>query len=322
MEEDAELQAKIAALSGQINQRKQNQRLHAHRPTTHSAYPYPSQSPRGVGRWSPYGRGGGAGYLTTHKNRTLVLGGAHNASTAILDTAEPTPRSDDSSFASTTMSQPAFVSTRGVGMNQLMTKTTYEREQRQKQEYKEQHATNRSKPPTELATTQKQHNIKTDISQPRELELDGIRYHLRNDGAKLIRIAGESSFGFPMRTILNQTDTLTDSKQTPKKVKIADVDFFRTKNGNLIRARDVKGSERYCFQAGPTASASNLHDPSTQTTKRVRKQQCEHFTKHGTLIYPNCSAVARLKRRRLVVPFARSKACKPHPCSVLIVYRR
>ena len=61
MSEQADLQARIAAIAGKINQHKQQQ----------YDQPPPPPHPIHVHRWSPYGRGG----RPLHKNRTLVVGG-------------------------------------------------------------------------------------------------------------------------------------------------------------------------------------------------------------------------------------------------------
>ncbi|PPJ59640.1 hypothetical protein CBER1_01166 [Cercospora berteroae] len=239
MSEDEVLQARIAALAGQINKHRQQpprQGLTQHSPFTHGA----AQFVRGAHRWSPYSPG--ARPLIPHpvKNRTLVLGGASNdpSSTRVNDV---TPRPIDPSVAASGH----FVTSQMGNRSQLMTKETYEREQRQRQEYKDKRAGNAA-----FFTPQQTRNAQQDIpSAPatRVLEFDGIQFELQPHGDKLVRLA----------------DPATADKQTPRKVTIADVDFLRTKSGNLIRAMPTQDNTR------PPAPAS--------------RKQCEKFTRHGTI---------------------------------------
>lgn len=122
-----------------------------------------------------------------------------------------------------------------------MNKNTYEREQKQISELKEQA---RAAKRQEVNRNESSKLIQQASNQgSREILVEGIRFQLRDDGSKLIRVA----------------DPTFASRETPKKVTIADIDFFRTKTGNLVRANAVKGLNR--------------------TVKQ--KPQCQHFTKHG-----------------------------------------
>ncbi|TKA71040.1 hypothetical protein B0A55_06325 [Friedmanniomyces simplex] len=236
MADNAELQAKIAAVTGKINQ-------HKHHPFFQSPPPprayhdiqQSTQSYRGDGRWSPYGRGGRAGFQTAHKNRSLVLSGTS------------TPPSDVRGSPAVATASPALVSSRGTN-NQLMTKDTYEREQKQMIEHKEQHCVAKRL----KRNTQDQHRIlshldSTGAAVSREIAIDGIRFHMAEDGSKLTRVH----------------DITTETVPTPKKTTVAGVDFYRTKHDNLIRASALKAPVR------PTPN----------------KSQCENFTKHGTCPY-------------------------------------
>ncbi|CAK1355028.1 Zinc finger CCCH domain-containing protein [Cercospora beticola] len=240
MSEDEVLQARIAALAGQINKHRQQpprQGLTQHSSSTHDA----AHFVRGAHRWSPYSPG--ARPLIPHpvKNRTLVLGGGSNnlSSTRVNDV---TPRPIEPSVAASGR----FVTSRMGNRSQLMTKETYEREQRQRQEYKDKRAGN-----TAFFAPQQTRNAQQDIpSTPatRVLEFDGIQFELQPHGDKLVRLA----------------DPATADGQTPRKVTIADVDFLRTKNGNLIRAMP--------------ATQDNTRPPAPASRK-----QCEKFTRHGTI---------------------------------------
>ncbi|KAI6950254.1 hypothetical protein KC321_g18391 [Hortaea werneckii] len=193
MSEQADLQARIAAIAGKINQHKQQQ-YNQPPPPPHSIH---------VHRWSPYSRGG----RPIHKNRTLVVGGQ----------------------------QEGFVAARGIN-NQLMTKEAYDREQAAKQESKEQHRANKRQKRNE----EEQNRILRYTEESHLLDVAGLRFRVAARGSKLVRVY----------------DGVTDSQETPKRAQVLQVNFFRTKHGNLARA-------------GALARASK-HLP-----------QCENFTRHG-----------------------------------------
>ncbi|KAK1069411.1 hypothetical protein LTR74_004977 [Friedmanniomyces endolithicus] len=253
MTDNAELQAKIAAVSGKIKQHKHHPFFQpappprAYHDPPHSAQPY-----RGDNRWSPYGRGGRGGIQTAHKNRTLVLSGPSKTSTPVRGPPAVATAS------------PALVSAR-ITNRQLMTKDTYEREQKQRIEHEGQHrVAKRLK-----RNTQDQHRIlshlnSTGAAMSREIAIDSIRFRLGQDGSKLTRVH----------------DIATDNVRTPKKTTIAGVDFYRTKHDNLIRASALKASARYW----PTPRLTNIERDSPWTSDRptINKPHCENFAKHGT----------------------------------------
>lgn len=229
MTEQTELQARIAAVAGRINQHKQQQFA-------------------ARGRWAPYDRGGGRltyGGRQMHKNKTLVVG----------------------------EQQAGFVASRGQN-HQLMTKDTYNREQKSKQEVNEQHrATKRQK-----RNAEEQIRILRYTEEDRELEISGLRFRLVSNGSKLTRIHGEPDGPAETNKWLNSADGANDSQETPKRAEVANVVFHRTKRGNLVRASALARyipcdhrvlSERY-------SSVTNCRTPK-------QAPQCEHFTRHGTL---------------------------------------
>lgn len=204
MTEQADLQAKIADLAGKINLHKQQQQ----------------QQYFGNARWYPYARGGRGAYTPTHKNRTLVL--------------------------NSTVAPPGNVLTAGGGIHQLMNKDTYDREQKHRLEYTElQHEAKRKR-----RNVEEQHRILHHFAAPqqvsRELVINGIRFTLTHDGSKLTRMAG-GLIARPCRWILTKltvSDAATASLETPKKTKVADVEFYRTKHGNLVRASALNTTAR------------------------------------------------------------------------------
>jgi hypothetical protein len=112
------------------------------------------------------------GYPHTHRNRTLVLNGA-GAEQAKPDTA------------------PAFVSSNGVN-KQLMTKDTYEREQKHKLEYKEQQrdAKRQKRSADEQSRILRHFDSSSTGQDDREMLINGICFALSSDGVKLSRIPG------------------------------------------------------------------------------------------------------------------------------------
>ncbi|KAM3419293.1 hypothetical protein BST61_g5230 [Cercospora zeina] len=246
MSEDEVLQAKIAALAGQINKRRQQPQRHdlnQHSHLTHAT----SHFVRGANRWSPYSLGSRAASPHPVKNRTLVLGGVSNdlAGTREYDA---TAHSINPSVAPSSR----FVTSLVGGRSQLMTKETYEREQRQRQEHEGQRAGN-----TTHSTLQQTRNVEQDTPSAqaaRVLEFNGIRFELQPHGDKLVRLG----------------DPATTDKQTPRKVTIADVDFLRTKNGNLIRAMSTTPN-------------------NTRPIARPSRKQCDKFTRSGSCPFgPSC----------------------------------
>ena len=197
-------------------------------------------------------------------------------------------------------------------MNQLMNKETYEREQKQKEHGR---AAKRQKINRDEQSRLIQH---TSNQGSREMVVDGLRFQLRTDGSKLLRISGKH--GGPDRyrgtSKLNAADARDTSKETPKKVKIADVDFFRTKHGNLVRANAVKDLNRYCLM---TQTYSNSHDSFSNFYRplhRKQKPQCEHFIKHGTYSSFQSAAVQPPPRRKRY----RTKVVGRSPRSLLIFH--
>ncbi|KAK3117921.1 hypothetical protein LTR53_000213 [Teratosphaeriaceae sp. CCFEE 6253] len=247
MADNAELQAKIAAISGKINQ----QRHQPYQPPPQPHHVRHQSASHGDARWSPYGRGGKTPVV--HKNRTLVLNGTS------------TPPSANPGSPSVGSDSPALVSTRSIN-NQLMTKDTYEREQKQKIE----HTSQRRAVKRQKRNTQDQHRILSHLESTgdgtsREMTVEGIRFLLAPDGSKLTRVPGEpwSHDRCTNAGALRETDTTTYDGATPKKATVVGVDFVRTKGGNLVRASALKAPIR------PTST----------------KPQCETFTKHGSYPY-------------------------------------
>jgi hypothetical protein len=263
MEDDAEILNRIARLKGQIEQKKQGTQTHQH--GQHRPHPTPY---RGASRWAPYGRGRGGGrggYTPPVKNLTLV----NNDSTpALLDMIQ-NGNDDDGAMNFATSNT-----------HQLMNQGTYEREKKQKEE--EHRVTKRQK----INRKERSHLITHATERgSREILIEGLRFQLRDDGSKLIRLPGECLRELRTEQLcLIITDPSTSAKETPKVIKVANVAFFRTKNGNLVRANAVKGLTRYLLRHNVSEHVSRTYVSNyTRTNLPSTKAQCENFTKHGTL---------------------------------------
>jgi hypothetical protein len=262
MEDDAEILNKIARLKGQIEQKKQGTQTHQHGQHRPHATPY-----RGASRWSPYGRGRGGGrggYAPPVKNLTLVN---NNSTPALLDTTQSGNDDDRAKNFATS------------NTHQLMNQGTYEREKKQKEEDR---ATKRQK----INRKERSHLITHATERgSREMLIEGLRFQLRDDGSKLIRLPGEYLRKIrPGQLCSTIADSTTSAKETPKVIKVANVAFFRTKNGNLVRANAIKSLTRYLLRHNASEHVSRTYISNyARTNLPSAKAQCENFTKHGTL---------------------------------------
>jgi hypothetical protein len=276
MDENARLQARIAALSGQIKQHKERPVSLAHYGHQNSTAYAASHSYREP-RWAPYsrgGRGGRAGHATTHKNRTLVLNASQGVASDVSSSDGFAGVSDSRAVAQETN----YVSTRSVGKNQLMAKSIYDRGLKQKQGQLDENqairkaALDAAVPVSRSEPTSTQHR--------HELTISGIRFRMADDGSKLFRVSGEPSPRFNAEMMLKGR-TPDGIQETPKTAKIADVLFIRTKRGNLVRASASKSNARYRHAQHRGDHAQRIVLTSRRMTTAPRKAQCEHFTKFG-----------------------------------------
>jgi hypothetical protein len=82
----------------------------------------------------------------------------------------------------------------------------------------------------------------------RELVIEGVRFTMKEDGSKLIRVTGERRTGhctIAQGGLLNDSEPSATSPRTPKKAVVAGVEFFRTKNGNLLRSAKINAASKY-----------------------------------------------------------------------------
>jgi hypothetical protein len=142
-------------------------------------------------------RGGRGGFQ--HTNRTLVLNATPTTASPASEPATP-----NNETTSTPNAVPeAFVATRRPGRNQLINRDTYDREQKQKQDHHDR---------TRVVKRQKiDRDEKSRLSQytsrqgHREVILEGIRFQLREDGTKLIRVSGKRDLANTVRQCSRHT---------------------------------------------------------------------------------------------------------------------
>jgi hypothetical protein len=277
MDENARLQARIAALSGQIKQHKERPASLAHY-GHHNSTAYAVSHSYREPRWSPYGRGGRggrAGYANTHKNRTLVLNGSPGVASEVSSSDGHAGVSDLRTGTQGTN----YVSTRSAGKNQLMAKNIYDRELKQKHGQLEENEAIRKAALD--AAVPVSHSEPTSAQHRHELMISGIRFRMADDGSKLFRVSGEPSLPFKTEMMLNSF-VLDGTQETPKTAKVADVLFIRTKRGNLIRASASKSNTRYRHMQLRGDHAQRIILTNNRIATAPRKAQCEHFTKFGT----------------------------------------
>lgn len=255
MSDQAELQARIAALQGRIQKHKQPP----------PSYRGGHHSHRGGARWTPFGRVGWHAAPPTFKNRKLVLAtGQQNGTT----TDEP---ANADAMPSPMPAKQGFVTSQAPGRKQLMTQDVFTREQKQMQQYQT--------PATPATPSTPKPTNPTRPTAPRTLEIDGLHFEVQAAGSKLIRIRGGWPASCEEEAGLKITDTATTNKETPKKVTVANVEFLRTKHGNLIRATKSTDNKRYRGKSG--LDRKDLDSPEHHR-RRATAPQCENFTRYGT----------------------------------------
>ncbi|KAL8993120.1 MAG: hypothetical protein Q9169_006587 [Polycauliona sp. 2 TL-2023] len=289
MSEDQELLARIGQLAGHIN-------LHKTQPssseTTAHEQPSPKFPPSSVSRghtaWKPprpapyqttQGQNRGA-YRPYSRNRSLVV----NNGTV----SRPSPSSSESPVSASTsespQTAPAYVTTTGRHkqyINAAVLSKVTEQRKRAIEETQQQKAQNRNQWERQrmhqyvMALDAEQNQSVAQESPSRrgtvhEINIDGLRFQVLKDGAKLVRIFGEGThgkvaqFGGPLRVIIDPIDT---SRPTPKRTNVQGVTFVRSKQGNLYRSGVVRASKK---------------------TDKAKKNTslCKSFTKTGTLDFP------------------------------------
>lgn len=210
MADDAAIQARIAALAGAINRHKQKQpeaESHHHHPQTHYPHTNHPYSPA-----PPY-RG------NQHFNNRW--------------SPFPAPRGRGrGGYGPSFQNRTLVNATTGAATPPTPTQRTTQQPQ---QDLQNRHENGRlAQHPSTLAS--------------RELVIEGVRFSMKEDGSKLVRVTGEPWNRhdiFIGAYSLNYSETSATSLPTPKKATVAGVQFFRTKNNNLLRSATVNVASKY-----------------------------------------------------------------------------
>ncbi|KAK5990668.1 Zinc finger CCCH domain-containing protein [Cladobotryum mycophilum] len=225
-EEDRELLARIGQLAGQINRHKNQQA------GVQSTPSYPTNRYRGNAyrqASAPYpGRGFRGGRPPTavhHRHRTLHLNPSASASNSSSPAASPGP--------STTT--PGWVA-KNDRHRQLINANVYEKEIQNRSKAIEETRQRKLKEQRHREKTrfneflQHQTGVASSAhsnfsSGPNEIAVNGVRFLVMDGGKKLVKAA----------------DDRNSLSMTPKTTTVAGVKFHRTKTGNLVAGRIVKG---------------------------------------------------------------------------------
>ena len=313
MSEEAELRAKIAALSGEdirialldrsnlaagrINQQRQSE----------SAPPTPTYAPpsgRGSG-YHPRGRGAGWApqyvpdrYAPYHQPRAFSHKPAYAPSyrnrSLVVNSSVGSPAGQQSSPATPALT-PAdgFVLKRDRHM-QLINTSVYDQKTQQRQSeieatlQEKQRLRNARERARVINAFKPQQPVSTTYGPPsaaepaavRDIQINNLRFRVAADGSKLIRMFGEQTrIDTLMHHLTCIDDSNTDPGATPKTTKVAGVTFHRSKHGNLYRAGLVKKSMRYWRKSQEPWEGHLLIDWVTtgKTTSR-RARNCVQYS--------------------------------------------
>jgi len=279
MSEEAELRARIAALSGKesriafkygpnlaagrINQQRQSE----------SAPPTPTYAPPAGRGSSYYPRGRGAGwtgqyapdrYAPYHHPRGFSHKPAYAPSyrnrSLVVNSSVGSPAGQQASPATPALTtSDGFVLKRDRHM-QLINTSVYDQKTQQRQSeieatlQEKQRLRNEKEKARVINAFQPQQAASTTYGAPstagpaavRDIQINNLRFRVAADGSKLIRMFGESTHVDTLAHHLTCIDdSNTDPGATPKITKVAGVTFHRSKHGNLYRAGLVKKSMRY-----------------------------------------------------------------------------
>ncbi|KAH8593700.1 hypothetical protein B0O99DRAFT_626853 [Bisporella sp. PMI_857] len=266
--DDQELLAKISQLAGQINRHKNgntSDQWTQHQPSSRGGYRggyTQAASGWGSSRGGYPSRGYG-GRLQVHRNRSLVIN--NNLSKSNIKTANL--KSEIAQVSPATLATAPGWVTKSDRHLQLINSSVYDREtqnrakameETRRQKLKQRNEVEKSKLSKHLYRGSGNHALQ---SRHHEITVNGIQFRVARDGSKLVKVPGD----------------LNAAKATPKMATVGRVKFYRSKNGNLIRAgivrayREtgaVKKVNEPCKSFTTTGSCSKgprcryIHDPS------------------------------------------------------------
>ncbi|KAF4555369.1 Hypothetical protein D9617_2g053250 [Elsinoe fawcettii] len=271
MNEDAELQAKIAALAARINREKQGS-------APINNYASPAQQPA---RWSPYGHS--AHYAHRGGYRGSTRGGIHKPGFRHRSLVNNNSAHGNDSKSGTATPEPEEKSKAGI--------TTHDRGHMQ--------WTNAAVYPKKVQA--KLQAIEETAKAKRQAKDDDLKNrvltHVYGDSTTasvpqatptapreiLIRVFGEinDNMNSSTRSLSNADGSNRDPHSTPKEAKVAGVRFVRTKHGNLVRQGLLKNKRCDIYDAYRRSGGYSLHIDRVDAGL-VKKRLCADFTSTGT----------------------------------------
>jgi hypothetical protein len=245
----------------------------------------------------------GARPAQVHRNRTLVLKG--NSSTP--GAGEAGANENERPSASKSNAAPGWVTKQDRHL-QLINTTIFEKDsqnrakameqtRQQKLKQRDDHEKARFIKHLQRATGNNYNSSTmraTGMTGNHEVEVNGIRFRVAQNGSKLVKVPGEDCLSKVDRYIgldgpvmsLQRPGDLNAAKSTPKSALIGGVRFHRSKSGNMYRAGIIK-AHRYGQShlnmirfSRPYNSANLIHARRTGVVKRIN-EPCKTFTTTG-----------------------------------------
>lgn len=220
-EENAALEARIAALDGRIRKRRRMEETPPPRSNDWSSGPFKNRTlvnkqdqPAGMDTTAPENSSSPSPYPVANANAAASVKANVNANAPANAGA-----SANAVAAAAPQAGSGFLTYRSNRSNQLMTVSTFNREQIQVAQHTPATNAPRPQPSTPALGTS---------NTPTRLHLvEGIKFEVAEDGSKLVRL----------------DDPANVDRETPKTTKVSGVDFRRTKHGNLVRVMPASGDQ-------------------------------------------------------------------------------
>ncbi|KAI9894170.1 MAG: hypothetical protein M1814_004024 [Vezdaea aestivalis] len=295
-----EIKAQISQLTGAIDDQQQKTRSVAgrtaspsltirsslsltHPPAyrvTRPSYPYPQSRGNFAGRTRGSWHAARAPQ-TRHRNRTLIVKGQlESAALASVEGAEKQVVQINPEIQSTApKAEPSYV-LKNDRHNQLINTKIYDQTARTRNQAIEETANRKAllkkrremTQVSDFAQKQATSGHQASSGSPPEIEINGLRFRLLDAGSKLQRIYGtehmiRAQVEKPPRRTDRFSDKYTSAKATPKRTKVAGVDFVRSQHGNLYRANAVKHQRSRSQKPGELQKRPELCKSFTITGK-------------------------------------------------------
>jgi hypothetical protein len=270
----------------------------------HQAYQQPSAAwrpSRGGYPYRGYPRGGRA--TQVHRNRTLVL----NSNTPTPGASETGGNENEKPSTTGNIAGSAWVTKQDRHL-QLINTSIFEKDSQKRAKAMEQTRQQKLKQRDEREKARLVKHLQrsggnnyngsvtraTGMMGSHEVEVNGIRFRVAQNGSKLVKVPGES---WP-RTITRHTrlsgpvmslrcpGDLNAAKSTPKSAMIGGVRFHRSKSGNMYRSGIIKAhrygkSQLDLIRLPRNYSSANLfHARRTGVVQKIN-EPCKIFTTTG-----------------------------------------